>query len=180
MFEYIGLIGIIYIGYRLYRYLYPPPNVASKGKYVLISGCDTGFGESLAVELDQHGFNILAGVYLEDNIEQLKKQLSKRAVIFKLDVTKSEDIESCFKLIQSKTPCLHALVNNAGIGKGGLIDWISMNFYRRMMDVNFFGHVQMTKTFLPLLVNQPGSRVVNITSAAGMYLRIFQFNIDDE
>ena len=33
------------------------------------------------------------------------------------------------------------------------IDWISMEFMRKMMDVNFFGHVAMTKKFLPLLIS---------------------------
>ena len=70
-------------------------------------------------------------------------------------------------MVITKTKSLYALVNNAGVGYGGLIDWITMESMRKMMDVNFFGHVAMTKRFLPLLINKRESRVVNICSVDG-------------
>ena len=51
-----------------------------------------------------------------------------------------------------------ALVNNAGIADGGALDWTSMEVYRRVMEVNFFGLVSTTKAILPLLKRNPGSR----------------------
>jgi NAD(P)-dependent dehydrogenase (short-subunit alcohol dehydrogenase family) len=163
----IGLIIFIYVSYRLYQYFFPTPDINPNGKYVLISGCDTGFGNGLAIELDRQGFNVLAGIYNLDNKESLTKILSSRATVFKLDVTRQEDIDAAYEMISNKTKVLHALVNNAGIGAGGLIDWISVDFIRNMMDVNFFGHVTMTKKFLPLLIAKRDSRVVNICSVAG-------------
>ena len=70
-------------------------------------------------------------------------------------------------MIAQKTTSLFALVNNAGIGKSGFIDWTSIETMRTVMNVNFFGHAAMTKTFLPLLISRRGSRVINICSAAG-------------
>ena len=58
-------------------------------------------------------------------------------------------------------------MNNAGIGVADSIDLMSMDVLRKVMDVNFFGHVAMTKKFLPLLITRSGSRVVNICSVAG-------------
>ncbi|CAF1406592.1 unnamed protein product [Adineta ricciae] len=158
---------ILYVGYRLYRHFVPTPNIDPKGKYVLISGCDTGFGNQLALELDKKGFNVLAGVYSTDNVTSFKDKLSSRATVFRLDITKQEDIDAALELVQSKTKVLHALVNNAGISGGYLIDWTTVETMRRVMDVNFFGHVAMTKTFLPLLIAKRDSRVVNICSVAG-------------
>jgi NAD(P)-dependent dehydrogenase (short-subunit alcohol dehydrogenase family) len=63
---------------------------------------------------------------------------------------------------------LWAVVNNAGIAIGGPLDWIGLDVYRRVMEVNFFGHVLVTKTFLPLLKQQKHSRVVNLSSIAGI------------
>jgi len=163
----IGLVLILYITYRLYQHLFPTPNIDPHDKYVLISGCDTGFGHALAIELDKQGFNVLAGVYNSDNQVSLTKELSSQATVFCLDITKQEHIDAAYDLIKAKTNTLHALVNNAGIGSGGLIDWITVEFMRKMMDVNFFGHVAMTKKFLPLLIAKQDSSVVNITSAAG-------------
>ena len=167
IFLVIGCLSILYVTYLLYQHFYPPPDVDTNGKYVLISGCDTGFGHLLAIELDKQGFNVLAGVYSTDNATSLEDKLSPRATVFRLDITKQEDIDAALELVQSKTKVLHALVNNAGIGSGGYVDWISMETMRLIMDVNHFGHVTMTKTFLPLLIAKRDSRVVNICSVAG-------------
>jgi short-chain dehydrogenase/reductase family 9C member 7 len=167
IFVAIGITLIIVVAYRLYKHLIPSANINGNGKYVLISGCDTGFGHALAIDLDRQGFHVLAGIYHSHSEQILLKHLSNRATVFSLDVTSNHDINAAYKMIKEKTPVLHALVNNAGIGKAGLIDWTSVDFMRRMMDVNFFGHVTMTKTFLPLLLSTRGSRIVNVCSAAG-------------
>ncbi|CAF0942669.1 unnamed protein product [Adineta steineri] len=163
----IGLGIFIYISYRVYQHFYPTPDIDPRNKYVLISGCDSGFGHGLAIELDKQGFNVLAGVYSSNSKDSLGQILSSRATIFQLDITRQEDIDTAYEIVSNKTKVLHALVNNAGIGAGGYIDWVSLDFMRRMMDVNFFGHVAMTKKFLPLLIVRRDSRVVNICSVAG-------------
>lgn len=164
----IGIALITYVAYRLYLHLFPAPGINPTGKYVLISGCDSGFGHALAVEFDKLGFHVLAGVYDPDNEETVTGQLSPRATVFCLDITRDDEIEAAYQMVKSKTDSLHALVNNAGIGKWGLVDWTSVDLMRKTMDVNFFGHVTMTKKFLPLLVHRRGSRVVNIGSIAGV------------
>ncbi|CAF3162431.1 unnamed protein product [Rotaria socialis] len=163
----IVLLLILYIGYRLYQYLYPSPDINPRGKYVLISGCDTGFGHTLAIELDKKGFNVFATVYNDENEALLKSKLSSNATVFCLDITKPTQIEAAYKIVRDKTDTLHALVNNAGIDQDSLIDWITLDFMRKMMEVNFFGHVAMTKTFLPLLIAKRDSRVINLCSVAG-------------
>ncbi|CAF4107323.1 unnamed protein product [Adineta steineri] len=163
----IGVAIIIYVSYRLYQHLFPSPNIASHGKYVLISGCDTGFGHALAIELDKQGYHVLAGVYNPDNEEHVASQLSSRSTAFCLDITREEEIDAAYKMVKEKTNSLHALVNNAGIGQIGLVEWTTMKTFRQVMDVNFFGHVAMTKKFLPLLTSRRGSRIVNLCSSAG-------------
>lgn len=167
MLLFIAIAPVSYIVYRLYEHFFPTPSIDARGKYVLISGCDTGFGHSLAIELDQQGFNVLAGVYNVDNKDTLARKLSSRTTVFLLDITRQQDIDAALALVKTKTSTLHALVNNAGIADGGLIDWISLTSIRQVLEVNFFGHVAMTKSFLPLLLAEPNSRVVNMSSAAG-------------
>jgi NAD(P)-dependent dehydrogenase (short-subunit alcohol dehydrogenase family) len=167
MFLLIGLAILYYVSYCLYQHFFPSPNIDPNGKYVLISGCDSGFGHGLALELDKQGFHVLAGVYLADSVTSLKNKLSPKATVFRLDITKEEDISAAFELVNGKTNTLHALVNNAVIGTGGYIDWTSMEIIRNIMDVNFFGHVTITKKFLPLLIAKYDSRVINICSVMG-------------
>ena len=167
MYLTIVLLIVLYVFYRLYQHFFPAPNVNPNGKYVLISGCDTGFGHGLAIQLDKQGFNVLAGVFVADNINSLKSELSSKATVFRLDVTKQEDIDATFALVKEKTNVLHALVNNAGIGAGAYVDWVTLEEMHKIMDVNFFGHVTMTKNFLPLLIVKRDCRVVNICSVMG-------------
>ncbi|CAF3263697.1 unnamed protein product [Rotaria sp. Silwood2] len=162
-----SLVILLHVTYYIYKRLFPSPNINPNGKYVLITGCDTGFGHALAIELDKQGFNVLAGVYTSNNILILKNKLSSNATVFHLDITNEEDINVAYELVQKKTNKLHALVNNAGIGVSGCIDFITLELMRKTMDVNFFGHVAMTKKFLPLLINKYDSRVINICSVAG-------------
>lgn len=159
----------LYIAYRAYKYTFPVPNVNPSGKSVVISGCDTGFGHGVAVQLDKLGFTVFAGVYAPDSqgAKQLKQKLSNRSHIVKLDITKQIDIDNLVNYVKQHTNSVYALINNAGIGAGGLIDWIDMNHVRTVMEVNFFGHVAMTKSFLPLITASPGNRVINLCSVAG-------------
>ena len=167
MYLIIGSLILFSVFYRLYRQFFPTPHIDPKEKYVLISGCDSGFGHGLAIELDQKGFHVLAGVFTPESVTSVQKELSPKATVFRLDITKQEDIDTAYDLVKAKTNTLHTLVNNAGVGAGGYIDWITMDFIRRIMEVNFFGHVTMTKKFLPLLIAKRDSRVVNICSVMG-------------
>lgn len=167
MLSLVGMILFGYVLYELYQYFFPAPLVDPEGKYVLISGCDSGFGNGLAVELDRQGFHVLAAVYDQQNQAKVQDQLSSRATVFPLDVTRKQDIESALKLVKQKTNSLYALVNNAGVISSGHIDWITLESIRQVMEINFFGHVAMTKTFLPLLIVKRHSRVINVCSVAG-------------
>ncbi|CAF2921352.1 unnamed protein product [Rotaria sp. Silwood2] len=122
MYLLIGFIILLCISYILYRHFFPTPNIDPNDKYVRISGCDTGFGNGLAIELDKQGFNVFAGVYTPESVISLKEKLSSKATVFRLDITKKEDIDAAFELVNNKTKVLHALVNNAGIGTFGYID----------------------------------------------------------
>ncbi|CAF1286425.1 unnamed protein product [Didymodactylos carnosus] len=166
----IGLVVVSYTTYKLYQYCFPALWINPNNKHVLVSGCDTGFGNCLALELDKQNYNVFAGVYKDESVKTLTAKLSSKATVFKLDITKQQDIDAAVELVRQKTQYLYGLVNNAGIIKGGLIDWLPLSQYREVMEVNFFGHVAMTKAFLPLLLKQSDSRVVNLCSVAGFLL----------
>ncbi|XP_046560898.1 D-beta-hydroxybutyrate dehydrogenase, mitochondrial-like [Haliotis rubra] len=145
--------------------------VDTQGKYVLITGCDTGFGNSLARLLDTKGLNVIAACLSEesDGAKQLKTTGSRRMCVLQLDVTSDESVASCLQRV--KTLCnkegLWALVNNAGIQYTGDVEIQTMDIYRRVAEVNLFGMVRMCKAFLPL-VRQRKGRVINVTSVRGL------------
>lgn len=140
-------------------------------KYVLITGCDKGFGNLLARQLLSMGFNVFAGCLTENGISDLQEVGSKKLNAFLLNVTKKEDIEKSKKYVKSLLPKdtgLWALVNNAGIlGYVAFPDCFKREHYEKVLDVNMYGTIEMTTAFLPLLREAKG-RIVNVSSVAGI------------
>lgn len=145
---------------------------APEGRAVLITGCDSGFGHMLALELVRKGWRVYAGCLTPQGVEALVSKAAGSAgtmIAVSMDVTKQADIDRVVKQIGDECPQkFFALVNNAGVGRGGLVDWTSLDEYRTLMEVNFFALASMCKAFLPLLKESRG-RIVNVTSLAGLF-----------
>ncbi|XP_053127530.1 17-beta-hydroxysteroid dehydrogenase type 2 [Hemicordylus capensis] len=140
-------------------------------KAVLITGTDCGIGHALAKYLDSLGFVVFAGVLDEKGpgAKQLRETCSERLSVLQLDITNSKQIKEAYLEVAQKlkNADLWGLINNAGIlGFAGDGELLSMSTYKQCMDVNFFGPVEVAKTFLPLLRKSKG-RLINICSMAG-------------
>lgn len=61
---------------------------------------------------------------------------------------------------------LWAIVNNAGIANVGMIEWVAVEEMKKVVDVNLWGTVSVTKAFLPLLKRSKG-RIINVASSWG-------------
>jgi len=170
--ELIYCIALLYGAYQLYHYFSPPSTIPAAGNAVLITGADTGFGSMISRRLAKLGYTVIATCLTEKSAQEFQKELGDKHLAIKLDVTKSEDIEGAVGKVKEKTGGkLYALINNAGIGLSGLVDLVPMEQYRKTMEVNFFGLVAMTKTFLPLLMahedDSGRGRVICVASVAG-------------
>ncbi|KAH9498877.1 Retinol dehydrogenase 7 [Bulinus truncatus] len=139
-------------------------------KYVFITGCDSGFGQGLACQLDRLGFHVFAGCLTDEGTTYLKEQCSGRLVTILLDVSKNQSIEEALQEVKRSLPegkGLWGLVNNAGIlGIFGISEMSTREDYHKVFDVNLLGMTEMTRHFLPLIRKARG-RVVNISSAVG-------------
>lgn len=140
-------------------------------KVVVVTGCDSGFGRMACETLAQEGYFVIATCLTKNGIEEISSKVQKA---FICDVTRSEDVlnlaTECQLVVSSMDGGrLYGVVNNAGVGIFGLIDYMSMKTIRFMMEVNYFGLVAVTKALLPLLKkSSPGCRIVNISSVAGL------------
>eukprot|EP00058_Branchiostoma_floridae_P020055 XP_002605545.1 retinol dehydrogenase, retinaldehyde reductase [Branchiostoma floridae] len=139
-------------------------------KTVLITGCDTGFGNLLAKRLDQLGLRVFAGCLTEAGVAELRQSCSERLQPIRMDVSSSDSVQDAFRVVKEAVGSkgLWGLVNNAGIAgvSGGTMDWATKEDYQACLKVNLLGMIDVTKTFLPLLKKSRG-RVVNVSSAAG-------------
>ncbi|NXH50684.1 DHB2 dehydrogenase, partial [Dicaeum eximium] len=138
---------------------------------VLITGSDTGIGHALAKYLDSLGFVVFAGVLNQDGpgAEELRRTCSQRLSVLQLDITNTTQVQEAYLAVSERVQNagLWGVVNNAGIlGFPADGELLPMSTYRHCMEVNFFGAVEVSKTFLPLLRRSRG-RLVNMSSLAG-------------
>jgi len=145
-------------------------------KSVLITGCDTGFGLVLAKHLHSLGFYVFAGCLLADRngpgATELRELKSNRLHVIQLDVTNNDEWKKAKEFINKTLPSssvgLWGLVNNAGWATFGEVEWVSIDNYKKAMDINFNGVILGVKTMLPLLRQSKG-RIVTITSGLGRF-----------
>lgn len=192
-----GLALIFMTLYKLIRYIFLLPfgledgrkiQPSEQGEWsrygVVITGCDSGFGCDLALELARRRFVVFAGCLAHESIK--KYEGIDNIVPMKIDVTKQGEVNDSVGTVMNwlaeattkdERRYLHAVVNNAGVGIGGRVDWLIGDIkssYGMNMDVNYFGMIRTTQAFLPILKSQAISRtygtarILNMVSMAGL------------
>ena len=73
-------------------------------RYVLITGCDSGFGNLIAKKLDQRGCHVFAACLTEKGADALKAESSERLQTVIIDVTKTESIRSAYEEVKGAIP----------------------------------------------------------------------------
>ncbi|CAL1542714.1 unnamed protein product [Lymnaea stagnalis] len=143
--------------------------------YMLITGCDTGFGHRCAIKLDKLGCHVFAACLSQEKVQELSSLCSKRLVAFQMNVTDAAAVEKALRLIKvhlGEQKNLWALINNAGIvGSFGAVEWMKKSNYQATINVNLLGTALVTNTFLPLIRKSRG-RIVNMASTVGRYATI--------
>ncbi|XP_068182642.1 11-beta-hydroxysteroid dehydrogenase type 2 [Antennarius striatus] len=148
-----------------------PDVLSACGKAVLITGCDSGFGNATAKHLDSLGFEVFATVLdlSGDGARMLQRTCSSRLTLLQVDITQPQQVQQALLDTKAKLGLqgLWGLVNNAGVCVNfGDAELSLMSNYRSCMEVNFFGTLSVTKSFLPLLRHAKG-RIVTVSSPAG-------------
>ncbi|XP_003926499.2 17-beta-hydroxysteroid dehydrogenase type 6 isoform X1 [Saimiri boliviensis] len=162
----VAFVGLYYL-LRWYRERQVVSDL--RDKFVFITGCDSGFGNLLARQLDARGLRVLAACLTEKGAEQLRRQTSDRLETVTLDITKTESIAAATQWVKEHVGDrgLWGLVNNAGIIKSvSLCEWLSIDDSTDILKVNLIGVIHVTLSMLPL-VRRARGRIVNVSSILG-------------
>jgi NAD(P)-dependent dehydrogenase (short-subunit alcohol dehydrogenase family) len=135
---------------------------------VLVTGASTGIGRATALLLDAKGYRVFAGVRKEADARELARDGSDRLTPVTIDVTDAGQIESAREQVAEAMgdTGLVGLVNNAGVGGGGPIEFMPLDELRRTLEVNLIGQVAVTQAFIPLIRRGKGT-IVFIASIGG-------------
>src|ERR1700739_2387838 len=129
------------------------------------TGASTGMGAATARELARRGFHVLAGVRRDRDADALRGPGIEPLII---DITNPDHIRALADRVQGDPGgrAVRALGNNAGIGVNVPVEAFAIDEWRRLFEVNFFGHIAVPQALLPALIRSKG-RVVNISSVGG-------------
>jgi short-subunit dehydrogenase len=144
-----------------------------KNKVIWITGASSGIGEALAYELSKHQAKL---VLSSRNIEVLqkvavhcKKNGAAQVAVLDIDLSKSDTLEAKTKQALDIFGSIDILINNAGISQRSLANETAVDIVHRIMEINFFGAVNLTTHILPSMLSQGSGHIVNISSLVGKF-----------
>ncbi|MCC6806918.1 MAG: SDR family NAD(P)-dependent oxidoreductase [Deltaproteobacteria bacterium] len=136
------------------------------GRWIVVTGCDSGLGQDLAGQLASRGARVVACCFTEAGAKAALAHGVALAPCF--DLSDEDAIVRAAREIEVACGgALWALVHNAGIVLPGFIDYQPMSFLRRVMEVNFFAPALLTKQLLPCLRKARG-RITFVSSVDGI------------
>jgi NAD(P)-dependent dehydrogenase (short-subunit alcohol dehydrogenase family) len=137
-----------------------------QGKRVILTGATGGIGRAIAQALAKTGARIALAARQAEPLHQLTSNIPESLAIA-ADITKPEDRQRLVEQTVDAFGGLDILVNNAGIGSWGHFATSNEDIVRQVMEVNFFGPIELTRLAVPHLMNGVDPCVVNVTSMCG-------------
>ena len=134
---------------------------------VVVTGASSGIGRALAIQLCQRGAHVIATARRNQRLLELEEQCKSLPGTLKTiagDLTHEAHREEICRQVSSEWNALDVLVNNAGAGAIGRFDVASSDRLRRVMEIDFFAPVELTRMCLPLLECGTRPAILNIGS----------------
>ncbi|MCL5258607.1 MAG: SDR family oxidoreductase [Firmicutes bacterium] len=155
-----------FLGTKTARVKIPPaPTQMPAERAVVVTGSSSGIGRATALRLAGNGWIVFGGVRSEADGERLAAlHPNLRPVI--LDVTNAADLAEAARSVALRGVPLRGVVSNAGVAVAGPLEFLPLDAVRRQFEVNVFGALAVTQTFMPLLRTTRG-RLVFVGSIAG-------------
>lgn len=142
-----------------------------KSKKIVVTGAGSGLGRELVFGLLARGAKVAAVDISEKSLSETKalaKADSSRLQTYVADITKKEVVMALPQRLKDDFGEIDGLINNAGIIQPFVkVNDLDYKDIERVMNVNFYGALYMTKSFLPYLLKRPVAHLVNVSSMGG-------------
>ena len=142
----------------------------------LVTGASSGIGLATAVTLAQNGYSVVATVRTDDAAAELRAAAAEADVDFDvvlLDVTNQESVDSVVADVLARHGSIDVLINNAGRGRVGTTERVSVDELQSTLDVNLLGVWRLTQVVLPHMRAQQSGRIVTVSSIGGLVAQPF-------
>jgi NAD(P)-dependent dehydrogenase (short-subunit alcohol dehydrogenase family) len=137
---------------------------------VLVTGTSSGIGLATAVHFAREGHEVWAGVRSPDTATELRETVERDRLpvrVLTLDVDDPASVQQGVGEVHAKSGRVDVLVNNAGMGGGGPIEDVPVDWAQSLFQTNYFGVVRMVQAVLPGMRERRQGAIVNVSSIAG-------------
>ncbi len=144
-----------------------------KNKRVWVTGASSGIGEALSMALAERGAQLILSSRNEMDLNRVGAACSKAGattvLVQPLDLERHDTIPGIVESILNKVGKVDILVNNGGISQRSLAKETTLEVDKKLMAVNYFGTVMLTKAILPNMLMHQLGHIVTITSLTGKF-----------
>lgn len=152
------------------------------GQVVIITGGSSGIGLATAKLLASQGLNVWIVARTEERlkealvqINEVRKNTKQVCGAISADVSDWQQALDVMIKVEASVGHPDLLINSAGVTHPGYVQKLDLDIFRWMMDVNYFGTVNMIRSALPAMISRGSGYIVNISSAAG-FIGVFGYS----
>jgi len=147
-----------------------------KDKNIIITGASGGIGNSIVERFNDCGANILASGTKIEKLESLKSKF-KNIKIIKFDISQIDDVENFIENATTELGGkLDCIINNAGITQDNLAIRMSLDEWKKVIDVNLTSTFLLSKFAIKKMLKNKSGKIINITSVVGHTGNLGQVN----
>ncbi|NIE80952.1 SDR family NAD(P)-dependent oxidoreductase [Asaia sp. As-1742] len=137
---------------------------------ILVTGATAGFGQAIAKRLVKEGHRVIGTGRRAERLEAMKKELGEAFLPQVLDVTDAEKVQALPASLPPAWRQVDVVINNAGLALGvGKAQDSDLKDWKTMIDTNVTGVVDVTRAFLPQMVERNHGYIITLGSIAGTY-----------
>jgi short-subunit dehydrogenase len=140
-----------------------------QGKTFVVTGAGNGIGREVSLQLLSLGAKVAGLDLSQKGLDETSAKASSDSFAgYSVDITKLSEVTKAKDLISGRFGSVDGLINVAGIIQPFVrVNELSFDQISKVMDVNFFGLLNVTKTFLPELISRPVAHIANVSSMGG-------------
>ena len=142
-----------------------------ENKIIWITGASSGIGEEMVQQAAINGAKVILSARNENALMRIKNSLKKPEdhLCLVLDLEKSEKFDELASIVVAQYGRIDILINNGGLSQRSTVAETPLAIDRRIMEINYFGNIALTKAVLPYMIKQKSGHLVVISSISGKF-----------
>ncbi len=141
-------------------------------KTIWITGASSGIGEAIAKEMAKKKVTLILSARRVEELERVKRECKSTdatIIVYPLDLEKNKNAQLWVDDILNLAPKVDVLINNGGVGHFGNVTAMEAEVERKVLEVNFWGQVMLTKAILPHMIKNNSGTIATVGSIVGKF-----------